>query len=93
MRERKSNKNIVLAVTAVTTATAIALWQFYTFVTFRSAAGEIDIQGGRKHLWWAIGFALIAFVAAFFFASVFLRYNRNDELHITSPPARRESIL
>lgn len=93
MRERKSNKNIVLAVTAVTTATAVALWQFYAFVTFQSAAGEIDIQGGRKHLWWAIGFGLIAFVAAFFFASSFVRYNRNDELHITSPPARRETVL
>lgn len=93
MREQKGKKNIVLAVMAVTTATAIALWQFYIFVTFKSAAGAIDIQGGRKHLWWAIGFGLIAFIGAFFFASTFVRYNRNDELHITSPPAARETIL
>lgn len=90
MRERKSRKKIVLAVTAVAIATVVALWQFYAFVTFQSAAGELDLQGGRTHLWWAIGFGLIAFIAAFFFASVFLRYNSDDELHITSPPARRE---
>ena len=93
MRQLKTRKNILLAFAAVAAPAAIAVWQFYVFVTFRSASGEFELQGGRKHLWLAIAFGLIAFLGAFFFASFFLRYNRSDELHITSPPARRERIL
>jgi hypothetical protein len=92
MKKRTSKRNVLVAVAAVTAPAAIALWQFYAFVTFKTA-GAIDLQGGRHHLWWAIGFGLIAFIGAFFFASFFLRYDRSDELHITSPPSRRETIL
>jgi len=70
-----------------------ALWQFYSFVTYRNAVGVLDLQGGEHHLWWAIGFGLIACFAAFLMFSIFLRYDRNDELHITSPPPPREMIL
>jgi hypothetical protein len=92
MKKRRNKRNGLVAVTAVTLPAVIALWQFYAFVTFKTA-GAIDLQGGRQHLWWAIGFGLIAFIAAFFFASAFLRYDKSEELHITSPPARRETIL
>jgi hypothetical protein len=33
-----------------------------------------------------------ACVTAFLGASFFLRYDRNDELHITSPPHRHEPV-
>ena len=93
MKERKSRKNVVLAVAGVAAPAAIALWQFYVFVTFSASTGAIDLQGGRKHLWWAIAFAVIAFIAAFLVASFFMRYDRNEELHITSPPAPRTTSV
>jgi len=93
MRERKHSKNVLVAVTALAATAAVALWQFYAFVTFRTAAGAIDLQGGRTHLWLAIGFALIAFISAFFLASFFLGHDSSEELHITSPPARSQQIL
>jgi flagellar basal body-associated protein FliL len=93
MRERKRKKNVLLTVTAVAATAAVALWQFYLFVTFKTAAGAIDPQGGRNHLWWAIGFALIAFISAFFLASFFLGQDGSEELHITAPPARSQQIL
>lgn len=93
MNDRKSSKNVVLAVAGVLAPAAIALWQFYVFVTFKASTGAIDLQGGRKHLWLAILFAVIAFIAAFVSASFFLRYDRNEELHITSPPAPRTTAV
>lgn len=93
MRERKRKKNILIVTTAVAALAAIALWQFYVFVTFKNAAGVVDIQGGSMHLWLAIGFALAACIGAFLGASFFLRYDRNDELHITAPPHRHEPVL
>jgi hypothetical protein len=93
MRERKSKKNILILSTAIAVLAAIALWQFYAFVTFKNAAGSLDIQGGSMHLWLAIGFGVAACIGAFAGASFFMRYDRNEELHITSPPARREPVL
>ena len=85
MSHRKSTKNVLSAVIGVMFITAVAIWQFYQFVTFKNADGVVDLQGGTHHLWWAIGLGLIAFIVALLFFSVFLRYDRNDELHITSP--------
>jgi len=93
MRQRKSKKNILMVVTAVAVLAAIELWQLYVFVTFKEGAGIVDVQGGSIHLWSAIIFGLTACIAALFGASFFLRYDRNDEMHITSPPNRRESVL
>ncbi len=67
----------------------LAIWQFYVFVTFRSAAGTLDVQGGRAHLWWAISLGVVAFIAAFLLLSASLQYDRNNEMHITSPPSRK----
>jgi Kef-type K+ transport system membrane component KefB len=81
---RKSLTNILAAVLAVMLIAAIAIWQFYLFVTFTNAQGVVDVQGGTYHLWWATGAALIACLAGFFVFSAFLRYDRDEELHITS---------
>jgi hypothetical protein len=62
----------------------IAIWQFYRFVTFKDSAGVFDLQGGSGHLWIAVFVALLACVTGFFIFSVFLRRDREDELHITS---------
>jgi hypothetical protein len=84
MSHRKSRKNILSGGIGVMFITAVAVWQFYQFVTFQNADGIGDLQGGKHHLWWAIGLGLFAFIVAFLLFSVFLRYDRNDEMHITS---------
>ncbi len=93
MENRKSNQSVMSTVIAVAVFAAVALWQFYVFVTFKDSAGTVDIQGGATHLWWAIGFGLTAFIVAFVGASYFLRYDRHDEIHITSPPSPRGAFL
>ena len=66
----------------------LAVWQFYVFVTFKDARG-VELPGGTSHLWLAIAAAVVACTAGFLVFSVFLRYDRDDEMHITSSPARR----
>jgi amino acid permease len=89
MNRKKSRKNLLAGIVVVISIALIAVWQFYLFVTFKNTDGIVDVQGGVQHLWWAIGFGLFACTAAFLFFSVFLRYDGNDEMHITSPPPRR----
>lgn len=81
---RKSLTNVLGAVIGVLLMAAIAVWQFYSFVTFTNSQGSIDVQGGTHHLWWAIGMGLVACIAGFYVFSVFLRYDKTNEMHITS---------
>jgi Kef-type K+ transport system membrane component KefB len=81
---KKSQTNVLLATLGVVLIAAIAVWQFYLFVTFKDAKGLIDVQGGTHHLWRAIGAAMIACLAGFLVFSVFVRYDKTDEMHITS---------
>lgn len=67
---------------------AIAAWQFYLFTTFKGTDGVIDMQGGSIHLWVAVGIGLVTCVGAFFLISSFRRYDRGDEMHITSQQTR-----
>lgn len=84
MNIRKSLPNVLTAVVGVMLIAAVAVWQFYLFVTFKSSSGVLDVQGGTIHLWLAIGAVLAACAAGFFVFSVFLRYDKNEDLHITS---------
>ncbi len=81
----KSLASVLTAVIAVVVLTAIALWQFYLFVVFRDSQGVLDVQGGTNHLWWAIGVGLVACAVSFFVFSAFVRRDKDDEMHITSP--------
>jgi glycerol-3-phosphate acyltransferase PlsY len=63
---------------------AIAGWQFYLFATFRGTDGVVDVQGGTIHLWVAIAIGLAICVGAFFLISSFRRYDRRNDMHITS---------
>ena len=81
---RKSGTNVLAMVVAVLALAAMAIWQFYSFATFKSLQGFGDAQGGAHHFWWGLGAALFACVIGFFVFSVFLRYDKNNELHITS---------
>ena len=75
---KKNLKNVSGAIAAVIVVAAIAIWQFYLFVTFEG------VDGGSAHLWWAIAMALLACGAAFLVFSVFVRHDTDDDLHITS---------
>lgn len=81
---RKSLTNVLAAMAVVIAAAAVALWQFYQFVTFSDARGILDVQGGAYHLWWAIGAALFACLAGYFVFSIFLQQEKEDIIHITS---------
>lgn len=82
---RKNKKNVSGAIVGVIVVAAIAIWQFYEFVTFKSA-GLGDVQDGSSHLWWAIAFTIFAFGTAFLVFLAFVRHDADDELHITSAP-------
>ena len=84
MDPRKSQHRIITAVIGLAILAAIAAWQFYLFVVFKGADGAVDVQGGTAHLWVAIVIGLITCVAAFFLISNFRRYDRRNEMHITS---------
>ena len=84
MQIRKSLTNVLASVIGVIAIAAFAGWQFYQFVTFKTSHGVMDVQGGTIHLWLAIGAAMLACLAGFMVFSVFLRYDKNDELHITA---------
>jgi hypothetical protein len=82
--QRNSNASLVIAVIGLAAFAAISVWQFYVFAVF-SANGAVDLQGGTVHLWLAIGAAFIACLIGFFVFSRRLRYDKQNELHITSP--------
>jgi hypothetical protein len=81
---RKSLTNALSAVIVVMTIAAVAIWQFYLFISFKDAHGGAGMLGGTRHLWLGLGAALIAFIAGLFLFSVFLRYDRKDDLDVAS---------
>ena len=84
MTYQKNPKSNLSAIAGLILITAVALWQFYLFVTFRGAVDVLEVQGGRQHLWWAIGLGVIGCIAAVLYFSLFLRYDSSNEMHITS---------
>lgn len=76
----KNMKNVTGSIVGVIAVAAIAVWQFYLFVTFKS------VEGGSGHLWFAIAMAVLACGAAFLVFSVFVRPDTDDDLHITLTP-------
>lgn len=81
---RKNSASVRGLIFGVIVLTAIAIWQFYLFATFRNEDGIVDVEGGTSHLWLAIGMAILACIASFFIFLVFVRHDTDDELHITS---------
>lgn len=81
---RKSGTNVLAMVVGMLALAAMAIWQFYSFATFKNSQGLGDPQGGAHHFWWGLGAALFACIIGFFVFSVFLRYDKKNELHITS---------
>ena len=80
-------KNVFWKASGVVVIALVAIWQFYAFVTFKNTGGVPDLQGGKAHLWWAIGLGVVAFIGGLLVLSTSMQYDRGSEMHITSPPA------
>ena len=93
MDQGKSVRNS-LAIIGLVALAAVGAWQFYLFAAFSDAVRGGDVQGGTIHLWVAIGIALIVCIGGFFVISRLVRYDSQNEIHITSPgqPAGAGSI-
>ena len=79
--KHRQAKFVTVIVGVIVMATA-ASRQLYLFVVFRNAQGLSDMQGGRYHLWLALGAFLIACVAGCFMSLFFLRYGaKGNQLH------------
>ena len=76
----------ILSIVGLMALAAISAWQFYLFASFKDAQGAADLQGGTIHLWLAIGIAVLVCVGGFFLFSKLLRYDRRNEMHITTTP-------
>jgi hypothetical protein len=79
-----NNMTKILSIVGLLVLAAVAAWQFYVFATFKDANGAVDVQGGTLHLWLAIGVAMLVCVGGFFLFSRLLRYDKRNEIHITS---------
>ena len=78
----------LLSIIGLMALAALAAWQFYLFASFKDATGLVDLQGGKLHLWLAIGVAVMVCVGGFFFFSKLLRYDKQSEMHITTNTRR-----
>jgi len=88
---RKNSRITFVSIAMLISMTAGASWQFYQYATFKHDNGLINIQGGVIHLLLALLLAFFACGLGFFMASRLLRYDADDQLHITSPPGRHTS--
>ena len=71
--KQRQTKFVVAVVGTIVMAIA-ASRQLYLFVVFRNAEGLLDAQGGRYHLWLAIGAVLLACLAGCFMFFFTLRH-------------------
>lgn len=82
----KNLKNVVGSIVGLIVVAAIAVWQFYAYATFKDSTGILNAEGGTVHLLLAIVMAVFACLMGFLVFSIFLRYDTDDELHITFAP-------
>ncbi|HSS22324.1 MAG TPA: hypothetical protein VLL54_19790 [Pyrinomonadaceae bacterium] len=75
---RKNRKNVGASIVGVIALAAVAIWQFYSFVTFK------DAHGGSVHLVMAIVMAALACAVGVLVFSVFVHHDTDDDLHITT---------
>ena len=93
---KQSVTKFVAAATLMMVMAIAASWQFYLFVIFRNADGLLDAQGGKYHLWLAIGAILTASIAACLMFLFFLgsgRSKRYDVLASRLEPAPAHGSL
>ena len=82
--DQRSKVIKTLSVVGLMALAAVAAWQFYVFATFKDASGAVDVQGGTLHLWLAISITVLVCVGGFFLFSKLLRYDKRNEMHITT---------
>jgi hypothetical protein len=79
----KNNIRTSIGIFGLAILAAIAAWQFYLFAAFKGTDGVVDVQGGKIHLWLAIGITFLVCIAGFFLFSRWLRYDKQNDIHIT----------
>jgi hypothetical protein len=89
---RNNSKASFNFVAVLISMAALASWQFYKYATFKYDSPILNIEGGVSHLVWALFLAFLACSLVFFMALRLLRYEADDQLHITSLPGRRNSL-
>lgn len=88
---QKTSTVTFLSLALLVSMVSLASWQFYKYATFQHDNGLANIDGGGSHLVVALLLTISACVLGFFMASRLLRYNAEQELHITAPPSRSSS--
>ena len=73
--ELKQTKFVATVVSVIVLA-LVASRQFYLSVVFRNAQGLLDAQGGKYHLWWAVGATLMTCLVG----SLMYRFFYNDQV-------------
>ena len=87
MKYIKQSATKFVAAAALMIVMAIAASrQLYLFVIFRNADGLLAAQGGKYHLWLAIGAILIASIAACLMFLFFLGSGKNKQYEVRSSP-------
>jgi len=88
---QKNSKISLIYIAALISMVSLASWQFYEYASFKHDNGLVNIEGGASHLVLALILAFLACCLGFFIASKLLRYQVDNELHITAPPSRSKS--
>ena len=84
MRYIKMRKTkFVAAVVGLLVMAIAASRQLYLWVIFRNPQGLLDTQGGRYHLWLAIGALAMACISAGFMFFFFLYDGKRNDLRAT----------
>jgi hypothetical protein len=79
---KQSQTKFVAAMVGMFVMAIIASRQLYLFVVFRNADGLLDPQGGRYHLWLALGAILISAMAACLMFLFFLGHGKSERLEV-----------
>jgi hypothetical protein len=90
-QSQKNSKLALVSVALVLSMVSLASWQFYKYATFKHDSGLLSVDGGGSHLVWAVVLTLSACGLGFMMATKLLRYDANQELHITAPPRSRNT--
>lgn len=90
---KQSQTKFVAAVVGMLAMAIIASRQFSLFVMFRNPQGLLDSQGGRYHLWLALGAILISAMAACLMFLFFLGHGRSARPEAPASPLEAQTAL
>ena len=90
---KKSQTKFVAAAVGMLAMAILASRQLYLFVMFRNPQGLLDSQGGRYHLWLAMGAILMGCVAACLMFLFFLGHGKSEQPEVPVSPVESQTAL